>query len=468
MMAYSSMALVVYILSFVTARRSQEFGKRHHTLATTSSQPIEHAVQDADHFTHQLARRSADRDELWERDLCEADPGAKVCNVLDFGGAQDVGKAITQAYLSCALPASKGKTNPLDTVILVPEGHTFNIHTHVVINAASFVTLQIDGIINVPHERSLDGTLLTFERSNNIVITGQGTINGNGAAWRPNRALNADLSRPRLIRFFQTDNSRITGALKLNNSPSFHVVIDGSHNVIEGLTIVADQVGTTDGVDLGGSFNEVRNVFVSNGDECVTVHSGTDMLISNITCSPSGGTNLGTFGVGGTDSIARVHYKGVRMINSGTAVMVKAFAGSKGSMQDVVFEDYQLTNVAKAVVISTRLGAQGCAHGTDYSCLNEGLLAVDSVQYRNISFVNWSGTLDATMRPDVSIYCHTGARSCRDINFINWNVKRLGGYADKYDFEANTVCGSGLKARWLVYNSGQSDTDPTRHLSCAD
>ena len=89
------------------------------------------------------------------------------CNVLDYGGvadnATDIGPAITKAYTDCVSGATT--TNPADTVLLVPSG-TYAIKTPVTFEKAKYVTVQIDGELNLVFNPALGGNIFLFDHCN--------------------------------------------------------------------------------------------------------------------------------------------------------------------------------------------------------------------------------------------------------------------------------------------------------------
>jgi len=89
------------------------------------------------------------------------------CNVLDYGGvadnATDIGPAITKAYADCVSGATT--TNPADTVLLVPSG-TYAIKTPVTFEKAKYVTVQIDGELNLVFNPALGGNIFLFDHCN--------------------------------------------------------------------------------------------------------------------------------------------------------------------------------------------------------------------------------------------------------------------------------------------------------------
>jgi polygalacturonase len=114
---------------------------------------------------------------------------------------------------------------------------------------------------------------------NDIAITGQGTIDGNGKVWWE-RFKNRTLTypRPRMIGFSDCSNVLIEG-LKLVNSPSWTVNPVRCENVtIHGLNIInPPDSPNTDGINPDSCKHvRISNCYVSVGDDCITLKSGTE------------------------------------------------------------------------------------------------------------------------------------------------------------------------------------------------
>jgi len=120
--------------------------------------------------------------------------------------------------------------------------------------------------------------LLAGSGLKNIAITGRGTIDGQGEPWwRAFEAGTLAYPRPRLIGFADCRNVLIEG-VTLTNSPAWTVNPVRCENVnVRGVTIInPPDSPNTDGINPD-SCRAVRisDCFVSVGDDCITIKSGT-------------------------------------------------------------------------------------------------------------------------------------------------------------------------------------------------
>src|SRR5207248_364099 len=145
-----------------------------------------------------------------------------------------------------------------------------------------------------------------------IEISGEGTIDGQGAAWWPLAKTQRDARRPRMIALTGCDKILIE-KVKLANSPMFHIAISGhSTNVtVRGVIIRApastDPVNpshNTDACDVSGSHVLIEDCDVSVGDDNFTCGGGTsDVRITHCTYGNGHGVSIGSPTAGGVSDI---------------------------------------------------------------------------------------------------------------------------------------------------------------------
>ncbi|KAJ3084938.1 hypothetical protein HK100_009216, partial [Physocladia obscura] len=352
------------------------------------------------------------------------------CNILSYppttkNGTTDYGPSIWAAYNDCI------KTKQSD-VLLVPAGKTFDVNVFGTLGGSNW-KFQLDGTLNFLFNPAVNsGTLLIWSHATNVTLTGTGTIVGNGALWRPNNSVTAYPSRPRLIRFQQSESIIITGKLVLLNSPMFHITLDTCNNsLVEGVRIVADNIGATDGIDISGNNNIVRNVAVQNGDECVTVKSPANgIFVENVVCTLTGGCQMGTFGAtGGVAAVENIHYRNVTMIGSQTAAYIKSYPTTNGYIRNVLYEDFKVENTLYVFGINT------------YWCHGTCPAATGNLAISNVTFQNFVGSqASSSARPVVLLQClNDNGDGCKDIHFVNDSVTSGKGVADTISY----ACGTG-------------------------
>jgi rhamnogalacturonan hydrolase len=121
------------------------------------------------------------------------------------------------------------------------------------------------------------------------------------------------------------------------DSPSYYFVFDScSNGEIYNLLVRGIVVGMTDAFDIWGDNIWVRDIEVTNGDECVTLKSpATNSLIENIYCNLSGGTAIGSIGT--EANVSNVVYRNLYM-NSADACYLKTNNGN-GTIENIIWED---------------------------------------------------------------------------------------------------------------------------------
>jgi rhamnogalacturonan hydrolase len=350
---------------------------------------------------------------------------AKTCNVLEYGGKADnntdLGPAVLSAYNNCV----KGSNG---NVLLVPSG-LFLLNSNIALEGSSY-TFQIDGTITIAFNTALSGTMIQWSDCSGITLTGSGKILGQGSFWRPNNDLSKYPNRPRLLRFQNCNNCKISG-VTLVNSPMFHLTVIGNNNEVHNVMVDADIIGETDAFDMSGNNNYVHDVEVTNGDECVTVKTPTDGFVAeNIICHYTAGCNIGSFGNGNTQAaVQNVFYKNVTMYNSDAGAQIKTYPNNLGFVKNVTYDNFVLSSVAYPIAINVYWcgGSNNCPSAT-------GTLAIS-----NINFNNFKGTQATNSRPAVLLNC-LPKYECKDIDFSSVSITANNGAT--HDSITN-ACGSG-------------------------
>ena len=118
---------------------------------------------------------------------------------------------------------------------------------------------------------------VTSSYANNITITGNGTIDGQGSPWwaaeNVAKAYGSDTLRPRLIELENGSHIVVTH-ITLKNAPMFHLCPNSCYDVvIDSVTILApSDAPNTDGIDPGRCHHvRITHCTISNGDDNVAV-----------------------------------------------------------------------------------------------------------------------------------------------------------------------------------------------------
>jgi len=201
-----------------------------------------------------------------------------------------------------------------------------------------------------------------------IAITGQGTVDGNGADWwREARTLKdagvlGNHPRPMLIVLDHCRHVRVEG-VTIQNSPMWQLVPYYTDDiVIRNVKILAPANSpNTDAIDPFSSSNVlIENVYSDVGDDNIAIKSGAinspgpdepsrDITIRDCTFMHGHGLSIGSEIAGGAQRIVaeRIHFDG-----TDNGIRVKANRDRGNDVSNLVFRDIDMKNVKNAIVIS--------------------------------------------------------------------------------------------------------------------
>jgi polygalacturonase len=299
---------------------------------------------------------------------------ARTCDPLDFGakadGATKDTAAIQKAIDACA--AKGGGTVRLNagTYLSAP------------IVLKSNIVLQLDKgatLLGSPDhadypeitEFRLPGlqSLVSATSAENVSITGEGTIDGNGESWwqmartvRDAGVMGNPHPRPRLVVFDHCKHVRVEG-VTIQNSPMWQLVPYYCDDVvIHSIKVLAPQHSpNTDAVDPFSSSNvRIDHLYADTGDDDIAIKSGAidspggddpsrDITISDCTFFHGHGLSIGSEIAGGARNIVaeRIHFDG-----TDNGIRVKANRDRGNDVSNLVFRDIDMKDVKNPLVIS--------------------------------------------------------------------------------------------------------------------
>jgi len=240
---------------------------------------------------------------------------ARTVQLADFGAVPDGRTVNTNAFRhavaaleradggTLVVPAGRWLTQPFDL--------TSSMNLRLEAGATIlFTTDPADSRIGAGRFRPL---LLT-SHAHDVMISGPGTIDGQGQAWWPeaikfrdeaNRthARSNTSPRPRLVVFEHCQRVRVEG-VTITNAPTFNLVPASCEDVtIEDVTILnpADSPNT-DGIDPSVSRRVlIARCHIDTGDDCIAVKAGSagagimeDLLITDCTFGHGHGCSIGS------------------------------------------------------------------------------------------------------------------------------------------------------------------------------
>jgi polygalacturonase len=282
---------------------------------------------------------------------------ASVFNIREYGATGDGqtldSRAIQKAIDSCAkqgggtvhLPAGQYLTGSL----FLRNNITFHLDAGAVIlgseNPADYPVIHSrwEGRHQDTYAPLIGGNDLQ-----NIAVMGRGTIDGCGAIWwKAKREKTLAHPRPRLISFSDCNNVLIEGITAIN-SPSWTINPIHCQNVnIHAITIInpADSPNT-DGINPDSCrLVRISDCYVSVGDDCITIKSGTeherpdrfascrDITITNCTLERGhGGVVIGSEMSGGVKNVV---ISNCVFIGTDRGIRIKSRRGRGGTIEDI-------------------------------------------------------------------------------------------------------------------------------------
>jgi polygalacturonase len=298
---------------------------------------------------------------------------AKVCDARTYGAKADGvtkdTKAIQAAVDACA---SKGG----GTVRL--SGGTFLTGP---VLLKSNITLEIakDAVLLGSPDRA-DYPMVTFARNQtvqplvsavnaeNVAITGEGTIDGNGKVWwdyivgaRDAGVLGNDHPRPMGVVFDHTKHVRMEG-VTVQNAGFWQIVPYYADDVtIRNIRILAPKSPNTDAIDPFSSSNIViDHVYSSVGDDNIAIKSGAinspgpdapskNITITDCTFENGHGISIGSEIAGGVQNVRveRVSFKGTDQ-----GIRIKSGRDRGNDVSNISYKDITMVDVKTAILIT--------------------------------------------------------------------------------------------------------------------
>ena len=304
---------------------------------------------------------------------------AKTCDAREYGAKADgVTKdtaAIQKAIDTCAAAVAASKAS---TGIVLLSGGAFLSGP---ISLKSGITLNItaDATLLGSPDRA-DYPAFTFARkqtvqplvsavnAENIVITGGGTIDGQGHIWweyvkgvKDSGVLGTDHPRPMGVLFDHSKHIRMEN-ITVQNSGFWQIVPYYSQDLtFRSMKVLAPLSPNTDAIDpFSSNHIVIDHVFASTGDDNIAIKSGAIdspgpddpseyITITDCTFEHGHGLSIGSEVAGGVNHIhaERSHFKGT---DNGSRIKANRDRGH--DVSDITFKDIDMVDVKTAILIS--------------------------------------------------------------------------------------------------------------------
>lgn len=348
--------------------------------------------------------------------LAAGESGGVIFNVMKFGAKP--GKQVsTQAFVKAWRAACD--FNGLGRVFVPAGDYTIGeaIFQGPCVNRNPVFTLA-GNLKAVPDVSEYTGQgWITFDTIDGLVITGGGTIDGQGAqVWQYNDCkTNSDcVHLPASIRFNSVKDARIKG-IKFLNAMGFHMHITNSYLVrIHRLSITAPiDSPNTDGMHISKSQAvKISRSIIRTGDDCVSVGQGAvNVTINQVTCGPGHGISIGSLGKYDNELDVRgLIIKNCTLLGTTNGLRIKTYEQSDPSVAaGLLFKDIRMEDVRNPIVIDQHYGGSS----------GKGSL----VKIKDVLFQNIYGT--SVSHEAVTLQC-SSVSPCENVRFAKVNLKHVG------------------------------------------
>jgi polygalacturonase len=209
---------------------------------------------------------------------------------------------------------------------------------------------------------------LGVDGRHDVMISGAGTFDGQGAAWWPaaramrdpvtGRQINGQTTpRPPLIVVNRCRQVRVEG-VNLVNSPALNLgIVDSEDVAVDGVSIVnPPDSPNTDGIDPKGARRVViTRCRIDTGDDCIAGGGGRsgveeDILITDCVFRHGHGCSIGSGTTGGVRNfvVRRCSFEGTE-----TGIRLKSYRGHGGRVENLLFEDLTMHDVGHAITLNS-------------------------------------------------------------------------------------------------------------------
>ncbi len=291
-----------------------------------------------------------------------------IFSVTDYHALGD-GVADDTAAIQVAINAARDAGGGL---VLVPPG-TYLCGPLTLYGKINF---QIEGTLRLfplAHfgARGAGAAMISANNAADLVISGHGTIDGQGADWWA-AFRSGNIARPYLVRL--SGSSRVLlEDITLKNSPMFHVAFSGNGSNLTALNLTIQSPATspnTDGIDPSGQHIYIAHCNISVGDDNIAVKGSSvhcaDIIVTNCTFGDGHGLSIGGQTNAGVEDMVATN---CTFTNTTSGIRVKADPTQGGLAQNISYSNMTMTNVQYPIVIYSyyiRVGNPGVASGNNY------------------------------------------------------------------------------------------------------
>jgi polygalacturonase len=304
----------------------------------------------------------------------QAIAAGKICDVKKYGakgdGTSKDTAAVQKAIDDCTAGKGGGTVEvPAGTFVIAPIQLKSNMTLHlqkggILLGSPDIPDYPKGTFARHPTVQPLVGSL----NAENISITGEGVIDGNGHVWweyvrgiKDAGVLGNPKPRPMLLVFDHSKHIRVEG-ITVQNSGFWQIVPYYADDLVfRNMRILAPKSPNTDAIDPFSSSNIViDHVFASVGDDNIAIKSGEinspgpdapsrNITITDCTFENGHGLSIGSEIAGGVQNVhaERIHFKGTDQ-----GIRIKAARDRGNDVSNISYKDITMEDVKTAILIT--------------------------------------------------------------------------------------------------------------------
>ena len=279
--------------------------------------------------------------------------------VTNYGGIGDGKTLNTGAFRNAIDAAAKAGGG----TIVVPAGRFVSGPIEIPSNlelqlAKSATLLMTSNFDDFPVEKDRHRDFITAKKAHDVKISGDGTIDGQGAPWWvAYRAKRFKSRRPQMIRMTDCERVELVGFSTLN-PPNTHCSLGNCSEVtIHGLTMTAPPDSpNTDALNLSGSNYFIADCKISTGDDNIVlvgrdVNGPTEnFIITRCSLGFGHGLSIGSHTTGGVRNV-QVAYVSFDGTTSG--IRMKSSRDRGGTVENLNYRNIGMRGVKNPIFISS-------------------------------------------------------------------------------------------------------------------